>query len=86
MHKPGIGAVGLVAPRPDSEESVKDFIERHLGSAVSIPMYIDFLFVCASFVCMSAYIGLYSRPEHWTSQGRGLGLDLNMPLDSHISS
>ncbi len=37
MHELGIGAVGLVAPRPDSEESVKDFIERHLGSAVSMP-------------------------------------------------
>jgi hypothetical protein len=36
VHTPGIGAIGLVAPRPDTEESVKDFIERHLGSAVSL--------------------------------------------------
>jgi len=30
----GIGAIGLHAPKPDYEESVKDFIERHLGEAV----------------------------------------------------
>lgn len=30
----GIGALGFHAPKPDYEESVKDFIYRHLGEAV----------------------------------------------------
>ena len=27
----GIGAIGLIAPKPDKEESVQDFVTRHLG-------------------------------------------------------
>jgi len=30
----GIGALGFHAPKPDQEESVKEFINRHLGEAV----------------------------------------------------
>ena len=34
MIRAGLGAMGFVMPKPDKEESIKDFITRHLGKEV----------------------------------------------------
>lgn len=43
MIRAGLGAVGLVCPKPDKEESIKEFITRHLGEEVFAKMIDPFV-------------------------------------------